>query len=128
MIARMETAHYKQKLQEELATVTEELQTLGVQNPDNAEDWVATPTDTETGEADENVSADHAEDLEERTAILADLEKKYNSILHALRKIETGTYGICEVSGEQIEEDRLDVNPAARTNKAHMEEEDTLPL
>ena len=128
MIARMETTHYKQKLQEELATVTEELQTLGVQNPDNAEDWVATPTDTETGEADENVSADHAEDLEERTAILADLEKKYNSILHALRKIETGTYGICEVSGEQIEEDRLDVNPAARTNKAHMEEEDTLPL
>ena len=34
--------------------------------------------------------------------------------------IAAGTYGTCEVSGEQIEEDRLEADPAARTCKAHM--------
>lgn len=123
----METATYKTALEAALKTVTAELQGLGIHNPENAEDWIATPTDTETGEADENVAADRAEDLEERSAILADLETRYNAINHALTKIEEGTYGICEVSGEQIELERLEANPAARTCKAHMEEEQTLP-
>jgi RNA polymerase-binding transcription factor DksA len=50
-----------------------------------------------------------------------------NTVVHALGKIEAGTYGVCEVSGMDIEEDRLEANPAARTCKAHMAEEATLP-
>jgi len=121
-----DTTHLKTLLVTELDAVTEELKTLGVHNPENKHDWVATPVDTETSEADENTSADHAEDLEERTAILADLEKRYNETLLALEKIEAGTYGICEISGEPIEEDRLLANPAARTCVAHKEEEPSL--
>jgi RNA polymerase-binding transcription factor DksA len=51
------------------------------------------------------------------------LEVRYNEIKSALKKIEEsapGAYGLCEVGGEQIEEDRLEANPAARTCKAHM--------
>lgn len=122
----METGTYKTALEAELATVTEELKGLGVHNPQNAEDWIATPTDMDKGEADENVVADRAEELEERSAILADLEKRYNAINRALAKITDGSYGVCEISGEQIEEERLAANPSARTCIAHKEEESTL--
>ncbi len=126
-MAAMETGTYKAALEAALATITEELKGLGVHNPQNKEDWIATPVDTETAEADENVAADHAEELEERSAVLADLETRYNAINRALQKIDAGTYGICEVSGEAIEPERLAANPAARTCIAHKEEESTLP-
>jgi len=66
--------------------------------------------------------ADRTEEYDERRATLATLEGRYNNIRLALKKITDGNYGICEVSGEPIEEDRLEANPAARTCKAHMEE------
>lgn len=124
----METGTYKAALEAALETVTTELKGLGIHNPQNAEDWVATPVGTDVAEADENVAADRAEDLEERSATLADLETRYNAINRALAKIADGTYGVCEVSGEAIEAERLEVNPAARTCIAHKESEATLPL
>lgn len=123
----MDTARYKQQIEVELQTVTEELNGLGVHNPENPKDWVATPVGTEVGEADENVSADHAEALEERTALTADLETRYNALTRALQKIEDGTYGICEVGNEPIEPERLDANPAARTCIKHRDDESSLP-
>lgn len=123
----MDTEKYHTLLQSELDLVTEELKTLGVQNPENPQDWVATPLDTEEGEADENVAADRAEELEERTAILADLEVRFNATVRALKKMEDGTYGICEIGSEPIEEDRLMANPAARTCKSHRHDEASLP-
>ena len=44
-------------------------------------------------------------------------------ILKALEKIEKGEYGTCEVCAAEIEEDRLEANPSARTCKAHVDEE-----
>ncbi len=71
--------------------------------------------------ADSNEVADNIEEFEENTAVLKELEIRYNDIKDALDKIEKNKYGICEVSGEEIEEERLIANPAARTCKAHME-------
>jgi RNA polymerase-binding transcription factor DksA len=122
----MDTAIWKEKLEAALRDVTEELKGLGVHNPENEADWVATPVGTEVAEADENVSADKAEELEERAAILADLERRYNSTRKALGRIALGTFGICEVGGETIEPERLDANPAARTCIEHREEEGSL--
>lgn len=121
-----DTASHKQKLEQMLRDVTSELNELGIHNPDNPSDWIATPEE-ESGEADPNVVADRAEDWDERRATLAQLERQYNDIVRALRKIDAGTYGICEISGEPIEVDRLAANPAARTNKAHMNDEAMLP-
>ena len=42
--------------------------------------------------------------------------------------IEKGTYGICEISGQPIEAERLKANPAARTSQANQEKEAQLPL
>ncbi len=36
------------------------------------------------------------------------------------RRIEDGTYGVCTVSGEEIETERLEADPAAKTCKAHL--------
>jgi len=124
----IDTTVYKDKLEEELERVTGELKNLGVHNPDNPDDWVATPEDdTGESEADENIVADRIESLDERVSTLALLETEYNNIVLALSKIEKGTYGICEVSGKEIEADRLDAIPSARTCIAHKEEESLLP-
>ncbi|MBI4086871.1 TraR/DksA C4-type zinc finger protein [Candidatus Kaiserbacteria bacterium] len=124
----IDTASYKEKLTESLARVTEELKTLGIHNPENPADWVPTPpTDVDGPEADPVDAADRVEEWDEHAATLAPLEHEYNDIIRALKKIENDTYGICEISGEEIEQDRLEANPAARTCKAHMEEEEDLP-
>ncbi len=118
---------YKNKLEIELEKITEELKTLGVHNPET-DDWVENVGETNLTEADSNVEADMAEDMEERGSTLSALEIEYRNIKRALTKLEAGTFGICEISGEPIEEDRLNFKPTARTCKTHMEEEGQLPL
>lgn len=116
----MNTELYKQKLEEEKARLEAELGTVGRINPDNPADWEATPVDAGDREADPNSRADHVEEYETNTAILKQLEIQHTDVVDALAKIEAGTYGICEVSGHQIEEGRLNANPAARTCMEHM--------
>lgn len=118
----MDTQTYKTRLQEELVAITADLAELGIHNPGNVADWIATPNKG-GAEADPNVAADRVEDWTERRSVLSQLETRYNNVRNALAKIDAGTYGICEVGGEQIEADRLDANPAARTCKTHMEKE-----
>lgn len=110
----------KQKLQEELASLEEQLKTLGIHNPAVPEDWIEKGTDLDAVSPDQNDVADRTEEYDERRATLATLEGRYNDVKRALEKIEDGSYGVCEVSGEPIEEDRLAANPAARTCKEHM--------
>ena len=63
------------------------------------------------------------EELGSNKSILDSLEKQLKEINNALEKIGKGTYGICEISGEPIERDRLEANPAARTAKKYMKTE-----
>jgi len=118
----MNTEKYKNILEEEVTKLEAEMQHLGVQNPDVSTDWVERADDLDTVSADLNDVADRTEQYDERRATLATLEGRLNNLKSALQKIEAGTFGICEVSGEPIEEDRLDANPAARTCKSHMNE------
>lgn len=111
---------FRTKLEEELSTIENQLNEVGRVNPDNKADWEAEPAAIDTDSADENETADKIEEFETNTAILKDLEIRFNDIKTALEKIEKGTYGFCEISGAPIEEDRLQANPAARTCKAHM--------
>lgn len=112
----------KQKLETEKAELEKELSSLGIMDPESG-DWgaigeVSNPVDI----TDKNDQADRDEEFRERANILGELEKRYNDIQNALKKIEAndGSYGICEESGQPIEEDRLVANPAARTCKSHM--------
>jgi DnaK suppressor protein len=117
----------KARLEAELANVTAQLETIATHHP-NTDDWVAIPAVGSVGNADENVAADAAEEWEKRRALMPQLETRYRNIQRALGKFTTGTYGTCELSGEPIEPERLDANPAARTNIANRDRENELPL
>lgn len=118
---------HKNRLEEMKRDLESELATLGIHNPDT-DDWEADFGSDYSSESDDNLIGDQAEAAEERIATLALLETRYRNIVRALTKIEMGTYGICEVSGEPIEADRLSANPAARTCQKHMDDEGLLPL
>lgn len=112
--------HLEDLLLAEKVTLESELETVGKRNPDNPRDWEAKSSPDDATSADENDLADTIEDYEGNTAILKQLETRYNEVLKALDKIKNGTYGVCEVCGKPIEEDRLEANPAARTCKEHI--------
>lgn len=115
----MNTEQFRARLTEEKAVLEAELATVGRRSATNPNDWEPVPSETEQ-EPDPNDKADQMEDFGNNTAILTDLELRLNDVLAALERIENGTYGTCEVSGQAIEEDRLNADPAARTCKAHM--------
>jgi RNA polymerase-binding transcription factor DksA len=115
----MNIEYFRTRLTEEKATLESELATVGRKNPSNPNDWEAVPEETGL-EADPNDRADQMEEFGNNHAILKDLENRYNDVIAALARIEDGTYGICVVSGDAIEEDRLEADPAAATSKAHM--------
>ena len=123
----IDTNHFKKKLEEELSILTKELESIGRKNPDNPKDWEATPADILPDTADDTELADSLEEFEGNTAILKQFEIRYNKCLSALKRIEDGTYGICEISGKPIELERLEANPAARTSIANKEREAELP-
>lgn len=52
-------------------------------------------------------------------AELASAEADLADVEHALRRLDDGTYGTCEVCGGAIDEDRLTTTPAARTCAEH---------
>jgi len=106
----------KEELEKELAKLEVELASVGHKNPDNSADWEPQPEYNDPGPlADRNDAADAIIDFEENTAILKDLEIQFNNVKCALKKIEDGTYGIDEVDGEPIPEERLLANHSART-------------
>lgn len=112
---------YKIKLEEEKNLLESELALLG--KVDESGDWEATP-DTETKEQevpDDGDMAERSEEYEERSSKLNTLETRLLDIKDALEKINTENYGVCENCKKEIEEDRLEVNPAATTCKDCME-------
>lgn len=111
--------YFKTKLTDYKEKLISELKTVGRINPENPNDWEAVPENTEDS-ADPNDQADSIESYEENTATLNQLEQELFEVNEALVRIENGKYGICEVSGEEIEKERLEANPAARTCKAHI--------
>lgn len=114
-----DTAHFRGLLEEEKGRLETQLGTVGRRNPSNPGDWEAVPQETGL-EADPTDTAEQIEGYEENTAILKELEARYQDVLGALGRLDAGTYGVCAIGGEAIEEARLTADPAARTCKAHI--------
>lgn len=70
-------------------------------------------------EADHTDTADKIEELITNVPIVNDLEARLHDVEDAVKKIDSGMYGICEVGNEPISLDRLKANPTARTCVAH---------
>lgn len=110
----------KIKLEEEKALIENELSLIGRKNEETG-DWETTPN-TDAREADFVDEADKDEDFEERAGKMEALEGRLRDIESALEKIQNGKFDKCDVCGGDIEDDRLEANPAAKTCKAHMDQ------
>jgi RNA polymerase-binding transcription factor DksA len=117
----IDTNKYKIILEAELKKVEGELGTVAQKNPSVKNDWQAVATNLEDAddESDPNDNADKIEEFETNVAITEDLEIRFTEIKEALKRIEDGTYGKCSVDGEEIPEERLNANPAAKNCIKH---------
>ena len=121
----IELERFKTKLIDEQKSLETELSGLARVNPDNPADWEMKPSGVGEAEFHDEIP-EILEEEEEREATEVELEKRLRAVVRALNRIQDNAYGKCEVGGEEIEVERLDANPAARTCKAHIAEEDSL--
>ena len=117
----LDIQHFKTLLEAEKSRLERELQGIGQKDSINGVTWQATQKEGEEVSDQDDVPG-ALEAYENNADVIAVLEAELHEVNHALQKIEDGTYGVCEVSNEPIELDRLEANPSARTSKAHMNE------
>ena len=110
----------KDKLEKERDDLLEQMKDMGKLNSETGE-WETTPEELEFPESDENDKADRFEDFEARSSMMKPLETRLNNILKAIKGLNKESFGKCEVCKKDIEMARLEVNPAARTCKRHLE-------
>lgn len=101
--------HYRQLLLEAMAKLEEEREYLRKTNSDMDGNL---PEDAE-GEEDTADLASSLMDKEMDLSVEEDIEENMSAIEHALKKMEDGTYGICDVSGQPIPKSRLEYIPWA---------------
>ena len=111
--------YFKKILEEEKIKVEGQLKRIAKKSLKD-DDWQPTPPERNLQQAEEGEAADLIEEMENRLGIEKELEKSLNEINAALLRIEKGTYGICEKTGEPISEERLQANPTARTCRNHL--------
>jgi DnaK suppressor protein len=116
----MDKKKIKEQLESERDLLQEELGSIGKLNSETGE-WEAIPEEISSRESDQNDMADRFEDFESRSSMVKVLEARLGSILEALLGINSKSFGLCEICGEEIEEARLAANPAAKTCRKHLE-------
>jgi RNA polymerase-binding transcription factor DksA len=116
-----DTKKFEDLLKTEKDRLEEELGTVGRKNPDRPNDWEAIEGDVSVDTAEDAEVAEGIEQYENNSAVLGELEARLIEVKSALEKIENNSFGVCEVCGKEIEEDRLLANPAAKTCKEHMQ-------
>ncbi len=115
----MNFEYFKKKLEEEKKQLEARLSEVGQKNPAIPGDWEPTIAEMDTQPSEQSELADKFEQMESRSATEIHLEERLNEVLAGLERIKNGTYGICEVGGEKIDADRLEVNPAAANCTRH---------
>ncbi len=110
----------KEKLEKERDILLGQLQDIGKLNPETNE-WEAVPEEQDSRDSDQNDMADRFEEFEARSIMIKALEARLNDILSALKTLNKTSFGKCSVCDKDIEMARMDVNPAAKTCKKHLE-------
>ena len=106
--------HYKAILESELVRLNSELESIGTK--DEATGTVWNSVQREGGApSDREEIAENLDVFENQGNIISILEVEKNEVVLALERIEKGTYGVCEIDGKEIEQERLEANPSAKT-------------
>jgi RNA polymerase-binding transcription factor DksA len=104
-------AQQEKALYEERATYTKQFESLRAEAASLVDDFESGDVqfDEESGEGD-TINIERERDL----ALSEGARHQIGEIDHALGKFALGTYGICEISGDKIPEERLEAIPWAR--------------
>ncbi|PIR88780.1 MAG: hypothetical protein COU09_00355 [Candidatus Harrisonbacteria bacterium CG10_big_fil_rev_8_21_14_0_10_44_23] len=111
MLTKEKIEEYKQKLEAERVRIEAEMDELD--KPVDMSDNLGNREDEET---------DEAEEFSTNQGIAQPLKMEHEEVVAALHKIDIGGYGKCEKTGKDIEDEVLEVNPAARYCKEVVEE------
>lgn len=114
----IDTNLYKTLLETERDEILNDLK--GMATKDSLTGEFVAVSDTSETEPDELDLDNRNEEFEIDSALTEELTPHLHEIENALKKIEDGTYGNCEVCGNAIEEERLQVNPSSKTCISHM--------
>lgn len=115
---QLDLEHFRRRLEELRASLTREIADL--------QEQVENANQTE-GYGVKNHPAEDATELFDRQRSLAiqnEVERELRQVEHALSRIASGEYGICEAGGETIPVERLEVRPAATLCIVHQREND----
>ena len=106
-LSKTDVARFKKRLEEMKGKLTNSLQTSSaeVKKPDEATGYCQHQADHGTDDFDRKVSL---ELTSQEFQVLRQVER-------ALEKIEEGTYGVCDITGEEIPKARLEAMPYALT-------------
>jgi RNA polymerase-binding transcription factor DksA len=111
-MSEIDTRALRSRLEEERARLTNAVQFLERENPGSLEDElgeVAAGNDNHLGDL---ATATYDRELDE--GLEEGAQQTLGDIELALRKMDDGTYGTCEVCGKPIAQDRLAAIPWAR--------------
>jgi DnaK suppressor protein len=106
-------AELKEKLETEKKSIQTELESFASKDPNSKDNWDTRYPNREDGDKDDE--ADEVGEYENMLSVEHNLEVRLRDINSALEKIEKGGYGICENCGKEIDQERLQALPEAKT-------------
>ena len=111
----------KIRLENELLEIMKEIGDIAVPDKRAPGGFDAKETNTQDDVLDDADQASEMTNINDNEAVLKVLVERKEEIETALERMKEGTYGKCEVCGEDIEDKRLLVNAAATRCIKHME-------
>ena len=114
-------------LKKERDLLVSELTTIATPDPNLPGDWDIKHSEWEENEItseeelETGVNVNEADEDMKNKALSDHLELRLKEVNDALKRIEDGTYGTCEVCQKEISLERLKADPAADTDIEHAE-------
>jgi len=115
----------KTALEKERDLLVSELKTIATPDPNLPGDWDIKHSEWEENEItskeelESGVSVNEVDEDMKNKALSDHLELRLKEVNDALKRMEKGTYGICQVCQKEIPLERLKANPAAATDIEH---------
>lgn len=106
----------KNKLIKEKNLLEEELSSFSHKDPALKGNWETDFPSFGDNRAEQDENTSEVEEYINDLPVEYSLETRLQNINNALEKIENGAYGACEVCEKPIEQERLEIEPSARTH------------
>mgnify|MGYP001571546771 CR=1 FL=1 len=125
MLNQQTLSELKTALLKERDLLTKELETIATPDPNVPGDWDIKHKEWEEGEItseeelEGGISVNESDEDMKNKALSDRLELRLKEVTDALKRMDDGTYGTCEVCQKEIPLERLKANPAAKTDIEH---------